>query len=152
MAEHSSQGNTVLGVSLRRGRGGSSLKTDSCFLLCGQAILGLPVPPLQGPFPEKPLEGGVRSACLEGLLHFLWGRQGLGFTWTMSRSASFPREEIRTSSPSSSTMAVGGEGQRHGVGGLIGGHLGLAGQRPPAQTPTLEMRKLRPGDRRSPIT
>lgn len=53
---------------------------------------------------------GVRSTWLEGLSNFPRGRQGLGFTWTMSRSASFPREEIRTSSPSSSTMAVQGGG------------------------------------------
>ena len=71
-----------------------------------------------GLFPEKPLKGRVGSAWLEELLHFPRGSQGLGFTWTMSRSASFPREEIRTSSPSSSTMAVGGwGGKRQGLRG-----------------------------------
>lgn len=36
-------------------------------------------------------------------------------TWTISRSATFPREEMRMSSPSSSTMAGGnaGGGQQH---------------------------------------
>lgn len=36
---------------------------------------------------------------------FLWSDRVSSVTWTMSRSASFPREEILMSSPSNSTMA-----------------------------------------------
>lgn len=66
----------------------------------GPGHSGAPGVSLQGLFQKSPSREW-RSAWLEG-------QAGLGFTWTMSRSASFPREEIRTSSPSSSTMAVGG--------------------------------------------
>lgn len=52
------------------------------------------------PSQKEPPKAGMRPVGLEG-------RAGWDFTWTMSRSASFPREDTRTSSPSSSTIAVG---------------------------------------------
>lgn len=70
------------------------------------------MPACRAPFPEKPPRRGSEVSLARGLLCFLWGKPRSGLhSGQCPASASFPREEILTSSRSSSTMAVGGGGK-----------------------------------------